>query len=315
MMKTKIFNYFLLSVVVLFLSSCSKTREFSYKEEVRLSNGEIVIVKRTFEVFFGVDSWFRPSFSRTNEQFEILDKNSSTQYPIWHSYQDNVYATPILLDKNKNGDWFIVVAYDNCDNWNSDFAYRQYKVVNGNWQRMKFDKDLISLNSNLANLDHNDFEYVSYINENDKYLIGHSLKITKSGKISRDLITLKEKEENNGNNQIAVASNPRYNKIHTIRKLQQLRYTCKSADLTENQVKEQEQWLPDGYIPISTTRETDKTTGERFTYFYYSENWGDTIAKNWAGKAISREKSESGQPLVFLIDEQGRPLTEINQEQ
>lgn len=307
-MKTKIFNYFLLSTVVLFLASCSRTKEMSYQEEVQLSNGEVIVVKRTFEVFFGVDDWFRPNFSRTSEQFEVVDEHISNKPPIWNSYEDNVYSSPIFIDKNEQGEWFIVVAYNRCDNWNSDFAYRQYKAVNDKWQRIKFDKNLIGNVTNVTNLDHNDIAYVSSIKETAPYNV---LKITKSGKISPNFFSIQDKENNDS---LRWSGNPQYNKIQTFRE-QQGYSTCKGSDLTENQVREQEQWLPDGYIPISTTREYNKTTGERFTYFYYSENWGDTIAKNWAGKAISREKPEPGQPVVFLIDEQGRPLTEQNKEQ
>lgn len=86
-MKTKIFNYFLF-VIVLFLSSCSRTKEMSYQEEVQLSNGEVIIVKRTYDVTFfsGYDEWLRKvnDIYINRQRIEIVSYNDITnKIPIW----------------------------------------------------------------------------------------------------------------------------------------------------------------------------------------------------------------------------------------
>ncbi|MBR7003054.1 MAG: hypothetical protein IKI11_10425 [Neisseriaceae bacterium] len=247
MMKTKIFNYFLLSVVVLFLSSCSRTKDVVWHEEVQLNNGEIIIVKQTVNIYLGRDMFFQKVTPKNWIKVEVDDKNISNPPPAWLHKE----WLPLILDKNENNEWYIVVTFSHCENWNSDFFYRQYKVVNGEWKRTKFNSQLFGRQSNLEH----------HLNSTLREGVPKFLKL--SDKSYDGFIYMK-----------SILSYAEQRKQHI---------SCKDSSLSEQEVREQEQWLPDDYVPISWYRKK----GQSGEFFYYSDNWGDTIAKQWADKPVS----------------------------
>lgn len=284
-MKTKIFNYFLLSVVVLFLSSCSRTKEMSYQEEVQLSNGEIIVIKRTYDVIFRRDEWFQKKINVNNQRIDIIKTNSIHKLPTWFNekYSGTFHDRdiPLILDKDENGSWIIVIGTDaDCyNNWNSDFPYRQYRIIDNKWQRVKFDKNLFGRNINLDPMG------LSDIKSN----------IESTGKIAPELLKITDKPHSKG----YFRNNSIYNKIYSIRELFLMNgfLSCKNENLTEDLVKEQEQWLPDNYIPLAKDRKKNNN-GDFITVIKYRENWGDTLAKKWADMPIDE--------VINKLDEQNK---------
>lgn len=304
-MKTKIFNYFLLSVVVLFLSSCSRTKEMSYQEEVQLSNGEVIIVKRTYDVTFfsGYDEWLRKvnDIYINKQRIEIVSYNDITnKIPIWindtRASKEKIYGLdtviPLILDKNESEEWIMIVTHNeyDCGDFHSDFPYRQYKAVNGKWERVRFDKNIFGKKRNL------------------EYIKDEEIKedIISSKRIATKLLKLSDKPYYKSGyfykNKGYFLDGNRYDKIMTINELllsndYNFITKCKGRELNEYQVMEQEQWLPDNYVPLAITKEKNES-GELIKFIMYSENWGDTLAKKWAGMPVSE--------LINKLDEQNK---------
>lgn len=110
-----------------------------WQEEVQLSDGSIVVVERTIqgkpnrELGYG-------DFRAEAQTVQILN----TALPVWMEKW-----SPVLLDKNQTGAWFLIVTPTYCYNWNSEFPYRQYEVINGRWQQVEFDMSLKGRPANL----------------------------------------------------------------------------------------------------------------------------------------------------------------------
>ena len=178
--------------------------------------------------------------------------------------------------------------HHDCANFNSDFPYRQYKVINGKWERVKFDDNLFGTNRNL--------EYMKYEEIEEE--------IVSSNKIAPKLLKLSDKPyykngyyyKNNG----YYLGGERYDKIMSIHELllsndYNFITICKSKNLTEQQVKEEEKWLPDNYVPLAQIKKKNEN-GELKAFIIYSENWGDTLAKKWADMPVDE--------VINKLDEQ-----------
>ena len=115
----------------------------TWLEEIQLSNGKVITVRRTFAgkpYYQGNGYELRP----TSDNVEVVDSKGLTIPPVW----ENKWR-PLILDQDAQGVWYIVVmSYLGCDELSS-FPYSLYKVNNGQWQQVKFDRTLEGQKANL----------------------------------------------------------------------------------------------------------------------------------------------------------------------
>ena len=115
----------------------------TWLEEIQLSNGKVITVRRTFagKLYYQGNGYeLRP----TSDNVEVVDSKGLTIPPVW----ENKWR-PLILDQDAQGVWYIVVmSYLGCDELSS-FPYSLYKVNNGQWQQVKFDRTLEGQKANL----------------------------------------------------------------------------------------------------------------------------------------------------------------------
>ena len=115
----------------------------TWLEEIQLSNGKVITVRRTFAgkpYYQGNGYELRP----TSDNVEVVDSKGLTIPPVW----ENKWR-PLILDQDAQGVWYIVVmSYLGCDELSS-FPYSLYKVNNGRWQQVKFDRTLEGRKANF----------------------------------------------------------------------------------------------------------------------------------------------------------------------
>ncbi|QMT41128.1 hypothetical protein [Neisseria shayeganii] len=76
-------------------------------------------------------------FEIKENNVKVLDAKGLPPPPPWSDKWK-----PMVLDRDKDGVWFMVVIPRHCYDWNSGFLYRQYKAYNGIWQQVEFDMGL-----------------------------------------------------------------------------------------------------------------------------------------------------------------------------
>ncbi len=119
----------------------------TWKEEVRLSDGTIILTERSAH-------WKKT----TKQSIKVIDAKGLDIPPEWSDKW-----TLVVLDRDKQGVWNLIVqAYGQtvCYDWNSKFPYRQYQAINGKWQQVAFDKQLHGRPANLEGNIYGDLKYL-----------------------------------------------------------------------------------------------------------------------------------------------------------
>lgn len=131
-------HYGLCLAATLWLAGCFELEpmtRLSWKEEVELSDGTVILVERSLAGNGGI---MRDSdFEIKENNVKVLDAKGLPPPPPWSDKWK-----PMVLDRDKDGVWFMVVIPRHCHDWNSGFLYRQYKAYNGIWQQVEFDTGL-----------------------------------------------------------------------------------------------------------------------------------------------------------------------------
>ena len=55
----------------------------------------------------------------------------------------------MVLDRDKDGTWYLVVTPVDTRHWISKLPYAQFKAIDGKWQQVEFDKSLDGRKANL----------------------------------------------------------------------------------------------------------------------------------------------------------------------
>ena len=108
----------------------------TWQEEVRLSDGTVILTER-------YANWERPG-SLARQSIKVIDAKGLDIPPEWSDKWQL-----LILDRDKQGVWNLIVRPGLCYDWNETFAYRQYQAINGRWQRVEFDKTLHGRPANL----------------------------------------------------------------------------------------------------------------------------------------------------------------------
>ena len=111
----------------------------TWQEEVRLSDGTVILTER-------YANWERAG-SLARQSIKVIDAKGLDTPPEW---SDKWHL--MILDRDKQGVWNLIVRVGSCYDWNDTALYRQYKAIDGKWQQVELDK---SLHGRPANLEGN----------------------------------------------------------------------------------------------------------------------------------------------------------------
>ena len=78
------------------------------------------------------------------DEVEVVDAADLNKPLRW----SNRWAS-MILDRNGQGNWYMVVSPIYSKGWNNRCPYRKYQVVNGAWQPVAFDQRLFGRRPNI----------------------------------------------------------------------------------------------------------------------------------------------------------------------
>ena len=131
----------------LLLAGCdcmSASGETSWQEEVQLSSGTKIWVKRTAKGEASCQLGGPNSYEVNERELEVIASAGLPVPPKWSSeWRD------MVLDRDKDGVWYLVVTPVDTRRWISKLPYAQFKAIDGKWQQVEFDKSLDGRDANL----------------------------------------------------------------------------------------------------------------------------------------------------------------------
>ena len=130
------------------LASCGNV-DVSWKEEVKLADGQVIIVKRTAQgkalgEIGGPGGW------RANRMTLEIDRpRLPTNPPEWSQRW-----VPMLFDYDAQAnEWFLVATFYTCIDWydlgRPRLPYVQYRTRDGRWEEVPLDPRLFGRSANL----------------------------------------------------------------------------------------------------------------------------------------------------------------------
>lgn len=131
----------------LFLWQCMDNK-ISWKEEVQLQNGQVIVVKRTAKSKpFG--SQGGGGWENEGMTMQIIDPKNAENPPLWEAK-----FVPVVFDRDPvSGQWFIVSTFYSCTSWYNlgrpTLPYTEFRLVGGVWVQGPLDKNLIGRNANM----------------------------------------------------------------------------------------------------------------------------------------------------------------------
>ena len=130
------------------LSGCGESipNKIEWKEEVLLSDGTKIWVKRTVigKAEFAGGIGAGRTFDVKERKLEVIDSAGLPPPPIWTDQWKDM-----ILDRDKDGVWYIVVTPIDTRQWISKLPYAQFKAINGKWTQVEIDRSLDGRNANL----------------------------------------------------------------------------------------------------------------------------------------------------------------------
>ena len=137
----------LVSVV---LAACdSGPKLLAWQEEVQLSNGDIITVKRTaksksFGEWGGPGGWENEGMTLAIEKPKKPDDP-----PVW-----DFRFVPVVFDRDaETKEWFVVATFYSCQSWydlgRPKLPYTEYRLRNGQWQKVELSASVMGLDANM----------------------------------------------------------------------------------------------------------------------------------------------------------------------
>jgi hypothetical protein len=140
----------LLCTLVLTMVGCSRMSE-SWKEEVRLSDDRLIVVKRTAKGRITRDMAMRATGWIPRETtLRIAQIDGAAKPPVWRSV-----LIPVVMDYDPaSSTWSVVATYMFCDTWydmgRPASPYVQYVSVSGEaWRVVPLQAGLVGRRANL----------------------------------------------------------------------------------------------------------------------------------------------------------------------
>lgn len=114
-----------------------RRRDISWKEQVKLQDGRVILIRRTLHARFTRDELSdRGGYETIGQDIEVLDAAGLDVPPKWSDKWK-----PMILDKDPDGTWFMVVTLSKCfPDWQAVLPYRKYRAVNGKWEQVEYVK-------------------------------------------------------------------------------------------------------------------------------------------------------------------------------
>jgi len=140
----------LLCTLLLTMGGCSRMSE-SWKEEVRLSDGRLIVVKRTAKGTITRDIAMRATGWKPKETtLRIPQVDGAAKPPVWRSF-----LIPFVMDYDPaSSTWSVVATYMWCSTWydmgRPTSPYVQYISVGGDaWRVVPLQPGLVGRRANL----------------------------------------------------------------------------------------------------------------------------------------------------------------------
>ena len=131
------------------LSGCGESvpTETSWKEEVLLSDGTRIWVRRTVvgEAYTELGGYGEYQVSK--EVLEVINAPGLGKPPVW-----SAKWSLLVLDRDKDGVWYIVVTPLDAEGWTKlepKLLYAQFKAIDGQWRQVEIDPKLDARTANL----------------------------------------------------------------------------------------------------------------------------------------------------------------------
>ena len=131
------------------LSGCGESvpTETSWKEEVLLSDGTRIWVRRTVvgEAYTELGGYGEYQVSK--EVLEVINAPGLGKPPVW-----SAKWSLLVLDRDKDGVWYIVVTPLDAEGWTKlepKLLYAQFKAIDGQWRQVEIDPTLHARDANL----------------------------------------------------------------------------------------------------------------------------------------------------------------------
>jgi len=130
------------------LAGCGETN-VSWKEDVQLSSGEMIVVRRTaktkaFGEIAGPGGWENKGMT-----VEIVMPTLKDKPPIW-----DFPFVPLLFDRDsQTNQWFMVSTFYSCESWyelgRPKLPYVEYRLRDGQWVSQPLSVGLIGKPANM----------------------------------------------------------------------------------------------------------------------------------------------------------------------
>jgi len=146
--KLKLLTLLTLLLAAAVLNACGNV-DVSWKEEVKLADGQIIIVKRTAEGKALGEVGGPGGWRATRMTLEIDRPNLPHKPPAWSERW-----VPMLFDYDPVAkQWFLVATFYTCIDWydlgRPRLPYVQYRALDGRWEEVPLDPKLFGRPANL----------------------------------------------------------------------------------------------------------------------------------------------------------------------
>ena len=131
------------------LSGCGESvpTETSWKEEVLLSDGTRIWVRRTVVGEAYTELGGSSAYEVSNRTVEVINAPGLGKPPLW-----SAKWRTLVLDRDKDGVWYIVVTPQDAEGWTKlepKLLYAQFKAIDGQWRQVEIDPTLHARDANL----------------------------------------------------------------------------------------------------------------------------------------------------------------------
>lgn len=139
----------ILAMAVFLLTMCGTSRR-AWKEEVRLYDGQVILLARTASADLGGEIGGPGSIDNVQMSLRILSPEIRNKPPVWR-----FPFVPIYMDFDRgNNEWVVVATLFSCEEWRrlglANLAYIEYRNRKKGWEVVPLSSTLLNRNANLV---------------------------------------------------------------------------------------------------------------------------------------------------------------------
>jgi len=161
--------------VLFFMGVAGCAKQLQWNEEVKLQNGEVVVVTRTakakpFGEIGGPGGWENKGMT-----LMINTPIEPNNPPIWAER-----LVPVLFDRDPaSNEWIVVATVITCTDWydlgRPALPYAEFRTKNGQWSKQELSRELIGRDGNLFTSIHSTGESDHTLVEKDQLKVDPSI--------------------------------------------------------------------------------------------------------------------------------------------